>query len=110
LAPNEAVTLSLVFHELATNAAKFGALSNACGKIEVCWDVDDDDKPAEVRIAWRESGGPKVSSPMAGGFGSKLLERAVAHELGGQTVVDYAEAGIEYRLRLPLSAKVKVQS
>jgi PAS domain S-box-containing protein len=110
LAPNEAVTLSLVFHELATNAAKFGALSNASGRIEVCWDLDADTRPPEVRILWRESGGPTVSPPAAGGFGSKLLERAVAHELGGQTAVDYAEAGIEYRLRLPLSTKVKVQS
>nr|WP_294506488.1 PAS domain S-box protein [uncultured Rhodopila sp.] len=110
LAPNEAVTLSLVFHELATNAAKFGALSNTCGRIEVRWDLDADDKPAEVRMVWRESHGPKVSPPAAGGFGSRLLERALAHELGGQTEVDFAEAGVEYRLRLPLSPKVRVQS
>lgn len=110
LAPNEAVTLSLVFHELATNAAKFGALANACGRIEVRWDLDGVEKPSEVRIVWRESGGPNVSPPATGGFGSKLLERAVAHELGGQTQVDYAEAGVAYRLRLPLSAKVKVQA
>jgi PAS domain S-box-containing protein len=110
LAPNEAVTLSLVFHELATNAAKFGALSNASGRIEVRWHLDTDDNPTEVRILWRESDGPKVSPPTAGGFGSRLLERAVAHELSGQTQVDFAEAGVAYRLRIPLSTKVKVQS
>jgi PAS domain S-box-containing protein len=110
LAPNEAVTLSLVFHELATNAAKFGALSNASGRIEVHWDLDSEDEPAECRISWRESGGPKVSPPTGGGFGSKLLDRAVRHELGGQTQVDFAEAGVAYRIRIPLSTKVKVQS
>nr|WP_294522285.1 PAS domain S-box protein [uncultured Rhodopila sp.] len=109
LAPNEAVTLSLVFHELATNAAKFGALSNACGRIAVRWSLDAGENPLELCIDWRESGGPKVAAPAGGGFGSKLLDRAVAHELGGETEVDYAEAGVAYRLRLPLSAKVKVQ-
>jgi PAS domain S-box-containing protein len=110
LAPNEAVTLSLVFHELATNAAKFGALSNESGRIEVRWELDDGDKPTDILVGWRESGGPAVSPPTGGGFGSRLLERAIAHELGGQTQVDFAEAGVAYRLRLPLSSKVKVQS
>jgi PAS domain S-box-containing protein len=109
LAPNEAVTLSLVFHELATNAAKFGALSNACGRIEVRWDLDRETTPAQVAILWRESGGPTVSPPAAAGFGSKLLARAVSHELGGKTEVDFAAAGVACRLRLPISAKVKVQ-
>jgi PAS domain S-box-containing protein len=110
LAPNEAVTLSLVVHELATNAAKFGALSNETGTIEVVWALDNQTAPAEMVFHWRERGGPPVVAPAVSGFGSKLLERAVSHELGGATKVDFAVDGIEYRLRLPLSAKVKVQS
>jgi two-component sensor histidine kinase len=63
----------------------------------------------QVAILWRESGGPTVSPPAAAGFGSKLLARAVSHELGGKTEVDFAAAGVACRLRLPISAKVKVQ-
>jgi two-component sensor histidine kinase len=108
LAPNEAVTFSLVVHELATNAAKFGALSNASGTIEVLWELDDEAGPAEVAIVWRERGGPAVVPPAASGFGSRLLDRAITHELGGKTEVAFAADGFECRLRLPLSAKVQV--
>jgi PAS domain S-box-containing protein len=109
LAPNEAVTFSLVVHELATNAAKFGALSNATGTIEVRWQLDDGSKPTGVVITWRERGGPPVIPPTRSGFGSKLLDRAVKHELGGTTEVAFAGEGVQYRLRLPTSDKVQPQ-
>ena len=110
LAPNEAVTLSLVFHELATNAAKFGALSNATGTVDVSWDLDHAELPTAVEMRWLEYGGPTVKSPLHRGFGSRLLDRAVAHELGGETRLDFSSAGVECRLRFPLSPKVKLQS
>lgn len=109
LAPNEAVTFSLVVHELATNAAKFGALSSASGTIEVLWELDDATMPAGLVIVWRERGGPPVSPPTGTGFGSRLLDRAITHELGGKAEVTFAAEGVEYRLRLPLSPKVQVQ-
>ena len=110
LASNEAMTLSLVFHELATNAAKFGALSNETGRVNVSWNLDHSELPTQVEMRWLEHGGPTVKSPLRRGFGSRLLERAVAHELGGETGLDFASAGVECRLRFPLSSKVKVQS
>jgi len=110
LAPNEAVTLSLVFHELTTNAAKFGALSNGKGKIMVSWEVTPAEAPETLVIRWREHGGPGVCLPQRFGFGSKLLERAVAHELKGETILEFPPSGFECTLRMPLSQKVKIQT
>jgi PAS domain S-box-containing protein len=109
LAPNEAVTMSLIFHELATNAAKYGALSDGKGKIVVRWDLDAEVEPSTVTIQWIESGGPPVAPPSRRSFGSRLLDRAVRHELGGEVTLDFFPAGAECRLRIPLSPKVKVQ-
>jgi PAS domain S-box-containing protein len=105
LAPNEAVTLSLAFHELATNAARFGALSHPNGKVVVQWHVD----PESLAIHWSESGGPTIQPPVRCGFGSKLLEKAVAHELGGVAKVEFLPAGAECWLRFPLSPRIRVQ-
>jgi PAS domain S-box-containing protein len=109
LAPNEAVTLSLAFHELATNAAKYGALSGGNGTVDVRWSLDMNAEPPAVAMHSCERGGPLVSSPSRRGFGSRLLEQAIAHELNGQTQVDFTPAGLECWLRFPLSPKVKVQ-
>jgi PAS domain S-box-containing protein len=109
LAPNEAVTLSLVVHELVTNAVKFGALSDANGQIEVGWHPYPEVEPTAITIHWRERGGPAVCPPSRRGFGSRLLDRAVAHELGGETTVEFAPAGVECWLRVPLTPKIKVQ-
>jgi PAS domain S-box-containing protein len=106
LAPNEAMTLSLAFHELATNAAKFGALSNPAGKIDVNWYLLDAGQATYVDIQWLERGGPTVATPIRPGFGSRLLERAIVHELGGDTQLDFTPAGVECRIRLPLSSRV----
>ena len=109
LAPNPAVTLSLAFHELATNAAKFGALSNSSGRIDVRWGLTDDD-PAAIEIKWRESGGPPVDPPSHKGFGSTLLERAVAHELAGTMELGFAREGLECTLHLPMSQHVQLRT
>ena len=68
LAPNEAVTLTLAFHELATNAAKYGALSNGNGKVAVRWSVKPEDEPAALMIHWLEQGGPAVTPPLVPRF------------------------------------------
>lgn len=106
LAPNEAVTLSLVFHEMITNAVKFGALSGNKGKVEINWETNE----SAVMIHWREHDGPDVNPPAHRGFGSKLLERAVRHEFNGDIKCDFHPAGFECMLRLPLSEKVKVSA
>ncbi|NOG74169.1 sensor histidine kinase [Roseicella sp. DB1501] len=104
LAPNAAVTLNLALHELATNAAKYGSLSARGGRVDVTWTLGrrfNDDVPA-VEIHWRERGGPPVRPPERRGFGSRLLERALPYESGGEVRLDFAPQGVECRIRLPL--------
>jgi PAS domain S-box-containing protein len=108
LAPNEALTLSLAFHELATNAAKYGALSDGNGTVAVCWRLQPDGAPNAVAIHWAESGGPPVTTPTRRGFGSRLLDEAIPHELDGETSLEFRASGVECWLRFPLSSRVKI--
>jgi two-component sensor histidine kinase/PAS domain-containing protein len=90
LLPNQALALSLALHELATNAAKYGALSRPEGRVELRWKVEDD----RLDLSWRESGGPLVVPPSRRGFGSLLIERALCHDLNGQTRLEFAPEGV----------------
>ncbi|PIK69208.1 histidine kinase, partial [Methylobacterium frigidaeris] len=83
LGPRSVLTLSLMLHELATNAAKYGALSSPAGRVAVTWDLAGDAE-AVLRLCWRESGGPPVVPPTRGGFGSRLIERSLVHSFGGR--------------------------
>ncbi|GGC66302.1 hypothetical protein GCM10011504_50330 [Siccirubricoccus deserti] len=106
LAPNTTVTLNLALHELATNAAKYGALSAPGGRVEVAWTLERAGKrgaPPLVEIVWRERGGPPVWPPEHRGFGSPLLERGLTRECGGEVRLDFAPEGVECRIRLPLN-------
>jgi PAS domain S-box-containing protein len=105
LSPSAAVTLSMALHELATNAAKYGALSDLRGRIEVDWQIGGSARPA-LTIVWTERGGPNVSPPKRRGFGSRLIERGVAQELDGEVALDFHTAGVQCRIRLPLSERV----
>jgi light-regulated signal transduction histidine kinase (bacteriophytochrome) len=90
--------MALVLHELATNAAKYGALSVPGGRLEIRWTM----LPAgDCQIDWTESGGPPVSPPTREGFGTALLDRSVPYDLGGASNVTYAPGGLEARFRLP---------
>jgi light-regulated signal transduction histidine kinase (bacteriophytochrome)/CheY-like chemotaxis protein len=90
--------MALVLHELITNAAKYGSLSVAHGRLEVEWRITDD---AACDIGWRESGGPRVKPPSREGFGSVLINRSIPFDLGGDSAIDYAPAGIRARFRIP---------
>lgn len=82
LAPRAALTLAMAFHELATNAAKYGALSVPSGRIDVRWLVEPRlDEPSMLRLTWTERDGPEVKPPSRNGFGSRLIERGIVHEL-----------------------------
>lgn len=94
-----ALDLALIFHELATNAAKYGALSNADGAIEIEWKLSLDTPPA-LELAWRESGGPAVTSPDRFGFGSQLISR-ILRSRGGVTRVSYDPSGVCCTVSLP---------
>ena len=91
-------TLALVFHELVTNSAKYGALSDSTGQVDVSWEVDDE---GTCRILWTESGGPPVAPPRRRGFGSTIIERSIPHDLGGEAELDYRLAGLRARFALP---------
>lgn len=92
-----ALSLGMVFHELATNAAKYGALAQA-GKLVLTWSANQD----VLRFEWREMGGPPVSAPERRGFGSRLIERSITGELRGWVEADYAQDGLVTRFETPL--------
>jgi PAS domain S-box-containing protein len=77
LAPQTATAMALGLHELATNAAKYGALSMADGRVSLSWTVDGEAEARRLRLTWRETGGPPASSPGPPGFGSRLIERGL---------------------------------
>jgi two-component sensor histidine kinase len=109
LAANTVVTLNLALHELATNAAKYGALSVPAGRVEVIWRLERKqrrDGPAVVEIVWRERDGPAVRPPERRGFGSQMLERGLAREAGGEVQLDFAPESVACRIRLPLETSV----
>jgi PAS domain S-box-containing protein len=101
--PGTTVTLSLMLHELATNAAKYGALSTAQGSLAIGWTATDKGSAAEIHLQWLEAGGPAVSPPESKGFGARLLA-ASARQLGGQIDIDYAPAGVRCDLRFVVPA------
>jgi len=90
--------LALVFHELATNAAKYGALSTPDGRLDISWGQAGDN----VVVEWVESGGPPVSSPSRRGFGSNLIERSL-EGFGGSAKIDFTPGGVVCRIRFPRS-------
>ena len=106
LPPRVVPTVGLAFHELATNAAKYGALSIPEGRVEVTWALEQgtEDKAQAVAIIWRERGGPPVKAPERRGFGSRLLEQGLVQGSGGTTQLDFAAHGLDCRIRLPLAS------
>lgn len=91
-------SLALVIHELATNAAKYGALSNASGVVEIVWTVSPQ---GDCIITWEERGGPLIETQGRAGFGSTLIERVVPFDLGGKAEVAYLREGAKARLAIP---------
>lgn len=104
LSPDEALGLGLVLHELATNAAKFGALSRAAGRVRVRCPEEDTSAEARV-IEWVESGGPSVKPPESGGFGSILIARSLDKIVGSSVAVEYRPEGLRARIRIPNTIK-----
>ena len=90
-----ATTLSMALHELATNATKYGALSVAGGRVAIRWRQEQEPSGSRLlHLRWQESGGPLVTAPAKRGFGSRLVERALAHDLGGTARIDFEPEGI----------------
>ena len=102
LKPAAAQTLCLALHELATNAAKHGALSSPHGTIALSCQIEERDGKTWASLTWRETGGPPVTPPHRRGFGRHLLERIVAFALEGEARLDFAMEGLCYRASFPL--------
>lgn len=102
LKPKAALAIALVIHELATNAAKHGALSgNAAGLIAIAWHIEPTPQGDRMQLTWHESGGPSVVPPVHKGFGSRLIESGLAQELNGQASIDYHESGVKCNISMP---------
>jgi two-component sensor histidine kinase len=97
--PKTALALGIVFHELATNAIKHGALSNRDGTVTMEWNFADN---GALVLQWQERGGPQVSKPSHGGFGSRLIRLELTHELGGQVELIYEPMGLKVVMGFPL--------
>ena len=98
----QALSLSLVLHELGTNALKYGALSSAGGEVRINWRAADEDGTRGLHFHWEERGGPEVSPPTEDGFGSQLIVRAAEYDLAGEARLDWAPEGLRFELRFPL--------
>ncbi|KJC60838.1 histidine kinase [Bradyrhizobium sp. LTSPM299] len=102
LSPRLAVVLSMIVHEMATNAAKYGALSNETGTVTLDWDIREDGSDRKLGMIWTEAGGPLVTAPIQRGFGSRLIERSARDQLGGEATVDFLPRGVVYTLTCTL--------
>ncbi|MBU7580475.1 MAG: CHASE domain-containing protein [Porphyrobacter sp.] len=104
LAPNDALSFGLAVHELATNAAKYGALSVPGGQVTIRWSRGDDPaaETAWAEVEWHETGGPPVAQQRRRGFGTELIEKVVAHELRQPVTLDFAATGVRCVLRVPV--------
>jgi two-component sensor histidine kinase len=98
LPPNMVVPLSMVLHELSTNAAKYGAFSAEHGRVSIAWRTDG----GKVRFTWIETNGPPVEGEIKEGFGRRLISRVVSHDLDGAASFDFDREGFRCTLTFPL--------
>ncbi|WP_052954638.1 sensor histidine kinase [Microvirga vignae] len=102
LTPQQALSIAMALQELATNAVKYGSLSNETGVVSIEWSTTRSDKGLYLRLVWKESGGPPVQSPTRRGFGTRLIERGLARELEGQVKIDFLPSGLICTADIPL--------
>lgn len=108
MAPRLTLAFTMALHELATNAVKYGALSNDRGQVRLTWAIANGAHPARLHLRWEETGGPTVTAPPRRGFGSRLIERALAAELDGTAEIAYRPSGVLFTLDAPLPDAVPI--
>jgi two-component sensor histidine kinase len=106
LAPSSAVALAMAAHELATNAVKYGALSNDTGHVDISWGLAASGDAPKLWLQWAEHGGPAVRLPTRKGFGSRLIERGLAGELNGCARINFDPAGLICFIEAPIAGNV----
>lgn len=102
LSPAVTLALSMALHELATNAAKYGALSTPGGTVTIRWDLVGQDEARRFTFSWVEQGGPSVMPPTRTGFGSRMIERVMAQHIRGTAKIDYRPAGVMFAIDAPM--------
>jgi signal transduction histidine kinase/DNA-binding NarL/FixJ family response regulator len=104
LSAKMALSITMALHELATNAAKYGALSNDKGRIAIAWRTERSADGLELQLEWLETDGPAVTPPKHKGFGSRLIERGLAQELDGEVRIEYRPTGVWCEIKANLDA------
>jgi two-component system, chemotaxis family, CheB/CheR fusion protein len=107
--PNAATTLGMIFHELATNASKYGAFSATHGRVEASWTIPDAESGNQhsVRLIWAEHGGPPVDETRPAGFGTSFITRSVEYELTGRVSVELVRPGLRCSITFPFAGNVE---
>lgn len=105
LAPEKAQNLALALHELATNSAKYGALSVVTGKLKVEWE----NKQGTVTLRWQECDGPPVTPPVTQGFGTKIMNASIRHQIGGDVALDWRPSGLHCTMQLPGESNAAIE-
>ena len=104
LQPATAQILALALHELATNSAKYGALSLDSGRVTLTWQLS----PSDLVLQWMETGGPSVRPPLSQGYGTKVIKATVERQLGGHAMFDWHPEGLRFTLSTPLGKTTKL--
>jgi PAS domain S-box-containing protein len=102
LSPRMALAVAMVLQELATNAVKYGALSNDAGEVRLEWRIDPEGKEPRLHLNWIERGGPAVTTPTRRGFGTRLIERSLAQDLEGEVLLAFQPAGLICTIQAPV--------
>ncbi|SDQ50872.1 PAS domain S-box-containing protein [Pseudoxanthomonas sp. CF385] len=102
LDPQRALALSMALHELCTNAMKYGALSARQGRVRIHWHAETAQGRRILVLSWEERDGPPVTAPAHRGFGSRLIERGLGRDLGGEVALDFDRAGVRCRITAPM--------
>jgi two-component sensor histidine kinase len=105
--PQAALALGIAFNELATNAVKYGAFSNEKGSILIEWKTEKASDGNRLVLNWREADGPAVTPPSHKGFGSRVIERGLAHELQGTVHLDYRPDGLVCTVNIPMPHRTR---
>ncbi|MBB4288721.1 two-component system CheB/CheR fusion protein [Rhizobium leguminosarum] len=106
LTPRAGLTLALAIHELASNASKYGALSVDSGHLSATWSVDGNATHPKLIFVWAETGGPSVGLPTRSGFGTKLIDRTVSHDLDGEVKREFLPSGVHCTIEIPLTSEI----
>jgi two-component sensor histidine kinase len=101
LTPKATLALAIAFHELGTNAVKYGAFSNETGMVSISWEIEATSEGNRLVLSWREKEGPPVTPPSRRGFGSQVIERGLAHELEGKVDLHYRTDGVTCTIDIP---------